>query len=98
MATQRVARTGLRGQVNTEPPRARIRLRARRAGGLSVGCGGMTRSTYPKTRRLDLVEELHGFRIADPYRWLEDAAAPETAAWLDAQDVLVRGHLGELAG
>jgi len=27
---------------------------------------------YPPARRLDLVEELHGHRVADPYRWLED--------------------------
>jgi protease II len=32
---------------------------------------------YPPARRLDLVEELHGFRVADPYRWLEDAEADE---------------------
>jgi DNA-binding NarL/FixJ family response regulator len=32
----------------------------------------------PPVRRLDLVEELHGFRVADPDRWLEDAEADET--------------------
>src|SRR5512132_425055 len=32
---------------------------------------GMERA-YPEAERLDLVEEISGHRIADPYRWLED--------------------------
>ena len=36
---------------------------------------------YPEAPRLDLVEDLHGHRVADPYRWLEDAADPRTEAW-----------------
>jgi prolyl oligopeptidase len=43
---------------------------------------------YPPAERLDLVEELHGHRIADPYRRLEDPAAPETVAWSAAQTEL----------
>jgi prolyl oligopeptidase len=44
---------------------------------------------YPPARRLDLVEELHGFRVADPYRWLEDADSDETREWSKAQDELL---------
>ncbi|HXT91870.1 MAG TPA: prolyl oligopeptidase family serine peptidase [Trebonia sp.] len=43
---------------------------------------------YPAARRLDLVEELHGYRVADPYRWLEDADSAETQEWLAAQESL----------
>jgi prolyl oligopeptidase len=43
---------------------------------------------HPPARRLDLVERLHGFEVADPYRWLEDAGSPETEAWSRAQDEL----------
>ncbi len=53
---------------------------------------------YPDAPRLDLVEDLHGHRVADPYRWLEDAASPATTAWSAAQDVLARSHLDGLAG
>ena len=48
---------------------------------------------YPPARRLDLVEELHGYRVADPYRWLEDAEADETEAWSKAQDELLAGWM-----
>jgi prolyl oligopeptidase len=43
---------------------------------------------YPAARRLDLVEDLHGFRVADPYRWLEDPDSAETKAWLTAEESL----------
>ncbi len=43
---------------------------------------------YPPARRLDLVERLGGFEIADPYRWLEDAGSEETEAWSRAEDEL----------
>jgi len=47
---------------------------------------------YPAARRLDLVEDLHGYRVADPYRWLEDADSPETRQWLDAEQELWAGY------
>jgi prolyl oligopeptidase len=57
------------------------------------------RSTdYPPAERLDLVEELHGHRVADPYRWLEDPTDPRTVAWSAAQDALTREHLEALPG
>ena len=48
---------------------------------------------YPETRRSDLVETLHGVRVADPYRWLEDADSRETRAWVDTQNALTRSVL-----
>ncbi|WP_019137611.1 prolyl oligopeptidase family serine peptidase [Cellulomonas massiliensis] len=47
---------------------------------------------YPPADRLDLVEDLHGQPVADPYRWLEDAQDPRTQAWSDAQDALWQEH------
>jgi len=48
---------------------------------------------YPPSRVDPLVETLHGVRVADPYRWLEDAGSPETAAWVDAQNEFTRAVL-----
>ena len=53
---------------------------------------------YPAAHRLDVVDVLHGHEVADPYRWLEDAASPQTQAWSAAQDVLARAHLDALPG
>ncbi len=51
---------------------------------------------YPATRRDDIVETIHGARVADPYRWLEDETRPEVKAWMDAQDALARARLETL--
>jgi prolyl oligopeptidase len=51
---------------------------------------------YPDAPRLDLVEDQHGHRIADPYRWLEDAADPRTQAWTEAEDALAAEVLAGL--
>jgi prolyl oligopeptidase len=52
---------------------------------------------YPETRRDDTVETLHGVRIEDPYRWLEDPDSDETRAWVKSQNEVSRGHLDALA-
>jgi len=43
---------------------------------------------YPAAARQDLVEERHGQRIPDPYRWLEDAGDPQTLRWEAEQEIL----------
>jgi prolyl oligopeptidase len=56
------------------------------------------RADYPPARRLDLVEDLFGYRVADPYRWLEDADAPETRQWLAGEEELWAAYRAELPG
>ena len=48
---------------------------------------------YPTTRRGETVDELHGRRIADPYRWLEEPGRAETRAWIEAQNAVTFGYL-----
>jgi prolyl oligopeptidase len=52
----------------------------------------------PDTRMAPVVETLHGVTITDPYRWLEDQAAPETRAWIDAQNAYTEAVIGALPG
>lgn len=44
-------------------------------------------SRYPHAARQDIVEAIHGHRIADPYRWLEDAKSPGTVRWSEEQQL-----------
>ncbi|MBK9119556.1 MAG: S9 family peptidase [Phycisphaerales bacterium] len=53
---------------------------------------------YPETRKIDQVDTLFGVEIADPYRWLEDLDAPETAAWVAAQNEVTFGFLAGTPG
>ncbi len=64
---------------------------------LAVGCSPKTgRFQYPDTHRSDQVDVLHGVKVADPYRWLEDLNAPETAAWVAAQNEVTFGYLQQI--
>ena len=54
--------------------------------------------SYPTAERADTADELHGHRIPDPYRWLEDPADPRTESWSRAQDDLARAWLDALPG
>ena len=48
---------------------------------------------YPKTQKVDHVDDYHGHQIADPYRWLEIDTAADVEAWVKAQNKVTFGHL-----
>jgi prolyl oligopeptidase len=52
----------------------------------------------PETKQQPFVETLHGAELTDPYRWLEDQQAPETRAWIDAQNAYTASVLDTMAG
>jgi prolyl oligopeptidase len=60
--------------------------------------GSAQQQKPPETRRDAVVEKIHGVEIADPYRWLEDQKAPETRAWLEAQNRFTESIIGPLRG
>jgi prolyl oligopeptidase len=48
---------------------------------------------YPSTTRGDQIDDYHGTKIADPYRWLEELDSEPTQAWVEAQNKLTFGYL-----
>jgi prolyl oligopeptidase len=52
--------------------------------------------SYPKARRGDQVDDYHGVKVADPYRWLEDTDAAETHAWVEAENKVTFGYLDQI--
>ncbi len=52
--------------------------------------------TYPQARRSDQVDDYHGTKVADPYRWLEDTDSAETHAWVQAENKLTFGYLDQI--
>ena len=48
---------------------------------------------YPATKKVDVVDTIHGKTIPDPYRWLEDDNADDTKAWVKAQNEVTFDYL-----
>src|ERR1039458_8159484 len=51
---------------------------------------------YPQARRSDQVDDYHGAKVADPYRWLEDTDSTETHGWVEAENKLTFGYLEQI--
>jgi len=52
--------------------------------------------TAPPTRKDDVADVLHGTRVEDPYRWLENGADPAVRAWTARQSQRTRAYLDAL--
>ena len=59
-------------------------------------CASEAKLTYPTTRTTQQVDVYHGVAVADPYRWLEDDNAPETKAWVEAQNRVTFDYLQKI--
>ena len=50
-----------------------------------AACSGRESTTttqrYPATRKVDVVDNYFGTKVADPYRWLEKLDSPEVREW-----------------
>ncbi|NML11022.1 S9 family peptidase [Sphingobium sp. AR-3-1] len=69
----------------------------------AIDAGGRTASDalrYPIAKRLDLIEDHFGVKVADPYRWLENdlRADPAVRDWVGQENALTRRYLDDLPG
>ena len=51
---------------------------------------------YPATRKGDVIDDYHGTKVADPYRWLEDVDSPETHSWVEAENRVTFAYLEQI--
>jgi prolyl oligopeptidase len=63
---------------------------------LSAAAAAQTGLQYPVTRTVAQVDDYHGTRVSDPYRWLEDDNSPETKAWVEAQNKVTFAYLEKI--
>ncbi len=58
----------------------------------------VTDSSYPVAKTGNQVDDYHGIKIADPYRWMEDVDSSDTHAWIEAENKLTFGKLAQIPG
>src|SRR5882672_10819618 len=51
---------------------------------------------YPGVRRDSHVDDYHGEKVADPYRWMEELDSPKTKAWVKAEAELTDSYLEKI--
>ncbi len=51
---------------------------------------------YPVAKKVDQVDDYFGTSVADPYRWLEDDNADETAEWVTAENAVTEAYLAKI--
>jgi prolyl oligopeptidase len=54
--------------------------------------------SYPPAPRGDVIDDFHGVKVADPYRWLEALDSTETRAWLAAENHVTDAYFAQIAG
>lgn len=58
-----------------------------------VAIAGEPTLKYPTAKKVDQVDEYHGVKVADPYRWLEEENSEDTKAWIGAENKVTFAYL-----
>lgn len=69
------------------------------AAAMTFSCNDMKkieRLPYPETPRGSVTDDYFGTVVPDPYRWLEDDASAETAAWVEAENAVTEHYLAQI--
>src|SRR6476646_9072113 len=77
--------------MSAAPPKAPLESSAQ-------ALGNVPRKAPPVAKTMTVIDDYHGHKIADPYRWLEDSAAPETQQFVAEQNAYTRSVLDNIPG
>ena len=51
---------------------------------------------YPHTLRQEVIDDYHGNKVEDPYRWLEDDRSEETEQWVKTQNQFSSDYIDQI--
>ncbi len=84
--------------ISRRPPIASLRRIILAVVALAAGAGTMAAQqpaplAYPVTRTVPHVDDYHGTKVPDPFRWLEDDTASAVKAWVGQENAVTFGYL-----
>ena len=59
-------------------------------------CSCNQKIKYPVTKKVDVVDDYFGTKVADPYRWLEDDTTQAVADWVVAENKVTENYLSKI--
>lgn len=51
---------------------------------------------YPQAKKVDQVDDYHGTKVSDPYRWMEATDTPDVASWIEAENKVTSDYLAAI--
>lgn len=63
---------------------------------LSSAIPAQTGYSYPKAKKVDQVDDYHGTKVSDPYRWMEDTGSADTQKWIEDQVKFTQAYLDKI--
>jgi prolyl oligopeptidase len=51
---------------------------------------------YPKPKKVDQVDDFHGTKVSDPYRWMEDSNSPDLQSWIESENKITDAYLASI--
>jgi prolyl oligopeptidase len=51
---------------------------------------------YPKPKKVEQVDDYHGTKVSDPYRWMEDSKSADLASWIEAENKITDSFLSSI--
>ncbi|MFZ1700407.1 MAG: prolyl oligopeptidase family serine peptidase [Pyrinomonadaceae bacterium] len=63
---------------------------------LAAAVPAQSKFDYPKPKRGDVVDDFHGTKVADPYRWMEQTESDDMKAWIEAENKLTFDYLSKI--
>lgn len=51
---------------------------------------------YPRAKKVDQVDDYHGTKVYDPYRWLEETNSADTQRWIEEQVAFTQAYMDKI--
>ncbi|HKP68493.1 MAG TPA: prolyl oligopeptidase family serine peptidase [Pyrinomonadaceae bacterium] len=63
---------------------------------LFTNAAAQTAFDYPKPKKVTQVDDYHGTKVNDPFRWMEDSKSADLTSWIDAENKITDAYFATI--